>query len=96
MLIVLGRHLDADLRVRALPLEVNRLADVVEQARALGQLPVHLQLRGHDRRQLGDLDRVHQDVLSIGGPITQPPERLHQLGMHVRDPELPERVLPRA
>src|SRR5256712_5116392 len=96
VLIVTRRLLDADLRVRSFPLEVDGLADVVQQARALGQSRVEAQLGRHDRGELGDLDRVHQDVLAVGCPVAQAPQDTHEIRVDTRDFELPERLLPRA
>ena len=55
--------------MRALDLVVDGLADVVQQACALGQLDVRAQLRRHDARQMADLDGMAQHVLAIAGAI---------------------------
>jgi hypothetical protein len=41
--------------VRTLDVVVDRLAEVVEQTRALGELNVDAQLRSHDAGQVADL-----------------------------------------
>src|SRR3989441_936090 len=54
MLAVLGRHLDAQLYVRAVVLVREHLADVVQQGAALGELDVELELRCDDPCEPGD------------------------------------------
>src|SRR3989449_766742 len=54
MLAVLGRHLDAQLYMRAVVLVREHLADVVQQGAALGELDVELELRCDDPCEPGD------------------------------------------
>src|SRR5262249_14888749 len=84
----LAQHLPPQLEVRSLHLAVDRLADVVEQARALGDLGVGTELRGHVGREPGDLLGVLEHVLSVGRPVLQTPEQLDELGMEIRDRKL--------
>jgi len=65
ILTVLGRHLDAELDVRAVMLVRQDFADVVQQRATLGQMDVELQLGGHHPGQVGDLLGVLQDVLPV-------------------------------
>src|SRR5690606_15939257 len=57
----------SDLRVGALDLAVDRLADVVQQARAARHGLVHPDLCGDDPGEVGYLHRVLEDVLSVAG-----------------------------
>jgi hypothetical protein len=93
VLAVAPADLLADLGDASLALVVDRLADVVEQPRPLGELLVEPQLGGHDPRQVGDLLDVVEDVLAVRGPVLQPPEELHQLRVDVLDPELLDGLL---
>ena len=80
-LAVLARHLGRDDGVRALDLVGDRLADVVQQRRPAGRLLAGAQLGGHDRRQVGALDRVLEHVLAVAGAVVQPAQHLDQLGV---------------
>src|SRR5439155_13708018 len=80
-LAVARRHLHAQRRVRALLVVVDGLADVVQQAAALGHLLVHADLGRHHARQVGDLDRVAQDVLPVRGAVVEPAQQLLHLGV---------------
>ena len=66
LLILLG-EVGADLDMGALLLVVDRFADVVQQARALGEVDVQPQLRRHHAGELRDLDGVLVDVLAVAG-----------------------------
>ena len=59
LLAVLVEHLTAELEMRAFHLAVDRLADVVQQAAALGDRVVDAELDGHERRELRHFERVH-------------------------------------
>ena len=65
------RQLPADLGVAALDLRVGRLADVVQQPAALGELRVRAQLGGDDARQDRHLDGVRQHVLAVARAVLQ-------------------------
>ena len=80
-LVVLREHLERQLGVTALLLVGQRLADVVEQAHALGELHVGLDLGRHHPRQPRDLLGVLQAVLAVGGAELHPADQLDQLGM---------------
>ena len=64
-LAVLARDVDADRDMAALDLMVDGLADVVQQAGALGHLHVGAELGGHVAGEVGDLQRVAQHVLPV-------------------------------
>src|SRR5437588_4246026 len=81
-------ELAPDHRVRPLDLVVDRLADVVEQTRALHRLRVVAGLRGENPRDVRDLDRVTQDVLAVRRTEVQPAKKLHQIRMQATDPDL--------
>src|SRR5215813_1153954 len=82
------QDLAPELEVRALHLAVDRLADVVEEAGALGDLGVGAELGRHVRGEPGDLLGVLEDVLPVRGPVFEPPEQLDELGVEVRNREL--------
>ena len=83
------------MRVAALELAVRRLADVVQQARALGEVGVEADLarehRGDERR----LHRVVEHVLVVGKAEFQPAEQLDDLVVQAVDVELRHRLLAR-
>ncbi len=89
-------HLGADLGVGALPLVIDRLADIVQQPRAAGQLLVQAQLGGEHPGEVGDLLAVLQHVLGVGGAVLQPAEQLDDLRVHALDSEFLQRLLPGA
>ena len=64
---------------------VDGLADVVQQAGALGDLEVGAELGGHDAGQMGDLDGVVEHVLAVAGAELEAPEGADQLGRHAVD-----------
>ena len=82
-----------DHRVRALDLVVDGLAQVVQQTGPLGQLGVRAQLRGHQSREVGDLERVDQHVLPVARAELQPAEQLDQFGSQAVDVGVEGRLL---
>ena len=80
-----ARQVGADDGMAALDLVVDGLAQVVQEPRALGRDGVEPELRGHDAREVGHLERVVQHVLAVGGAVAQAAERAHELGMQVVD-----------
>ena len=80
-----ARQVGADDGMAALDLVVDGLAQVVQEPCALGRDGVEPQLRGHDAREVGHLERVVQHVLAVGGAVAQAAERAHELGMQVVD-----------
>ena len=50
---------------------VQGLADIVQQAGALGSLHIGAQLRGHHAGDMADLDGVLQHVLAVAGTVVQ-------------------------
>src|SRR5438067_3720350 len=91
---VLGEHLQRQLRVAPLLLVRQRLADVVEQPHALGQLDVDLDLGRHHPREPGDLLRVLEAVLAVGSPELHAAHELDELGMQPVHPDLETGLLP--
>ena len=86
LVIALG-HLHAQLDVRALQLVIDGLADVVQQARALGKRHIRAQLRGHQAGEVGHLDGMLEHVLSVAGAVAHAAEQLDELmvdAVHVR------------
>src|SRR3954453_13623984 len=64
--------------MRALDLVRQRLADVVQEGRALRGLHARLQLGGHDPGEVDDLERVLEDVLPVARPEPEAAEDLDQ------------------
>src|ERR1043166_1789909 len=79
---VAGRHLHAERGVRALLVVIDGLADVVEQAAALGHPLAHADLGRHHAAQVRDLHRVAQDVLPVARAVVEPSHELLELGVH--------------
>ena len=92
-LAVTARELGRDLRVRALDLVRHRLAEVVQQRGALRGLHGRLDLRGHDPRELHDLERVLEDVLAVARAVAEPAEDLHELVVDLAAVRLEHRLL---
>lgn len=71
--------------MRTLHLVVDGLADIVQQACALGGVNIRAQLGGHHARKVRDLDGVLQDVLAVTRAVMQAAEHLHKLGVQAAD-----------
>src|SRR6185437_5266188 len=95
MLAVLGRHLDAELHVRAFVVVRHDLADVMQERAPLGERHVELQLGRHHPGEPRDFLGVLEDVLPVGGPVLHPAHELDQLGVEAVDPGVVRRLLPR-
>ncbi len=93
VLTVAPGDLGTDEGVAALYFVSQSLAKIMKQCSPLGQGWGQPQFSRHDPRQMGALDKMREDVLPIARPITQASEQGDQLGMHLRDPRLHERVL---
>src|SRR5213075_836694 len=93
LLAVLGRHLDAELHVRAVVLVGEDFADVVQERAALGETDVELQLGGHHAGEVGDFLGVLEDVLPVRRAVLHASDQLHQLGMHATDSDVIDRLL---
>ena len=74
--------------VRALHLAVDRLADVVQERRAHGDVRVEADLPRHDAGQPRDLRRVGQHVLAVAGAVLQPAHQPQDLRMQIVQAEL--------
>ena len=83
----------ADARVAALHLARDRLADVVEEAGALGHVGVEPDLARDQRREERRLDRVVEHVLVVGEPVPELAEQLDDLRVEAVDVELGDGVL---
>ena len=84
-LLVLPGQIHADGDVAALHLVVDSLADVVEEARTLGGVHIHAQLRGHKTGNVGHFDGVIQHVLAVAGAVAHAAQKLDQLGIEAVD-----------
>ena len=69
----------------ALLFVVDRLADIVQQARTLGKIDVQPQLRRHHTGELCDLDGMLVHILAVAGAVFEPAEQFDQLGMQAED-----------
>ena len=84
---VLAEEIDADLQVGAFHLAIDRLADVVHEGGAHGDVGVQTDLFRHDAGEPSDFGRVIEDVLPIAGTVFQPPHEPQNLGMQIVKPE---------
>ena len=84
-LFVFAGDVGADLGMGAFHLVVDGLADVMQQAAALGQGDVRAQLGCHDAGQMGHFDGVLEHVLAVGGAELQAAQQLDQLGVQAVD-----------
>ena len=87
-LAVLAEEVDADLEVRALHLAVDRLADVVQERRADGDVRVDAELPGHDAREARDLGGVIEHVLAVAGAELEASHQPQDLGVQIVQAEL--------
>ena len=87
-LAVLAQEVDADLQVRALHLAIDRLADVVQERGAHGDVRVEADFPRHDAGQPRDLGRVGEHVLAVARAVLQAAHQPVDLGMQVVQAEL--------
>ena len=80
----------------AFQLVVGRLADVVQQAAAAGQVAVQADLFGHHAGEERHFDRVPQHVLAVAGAEVQPAEQVDRPSRAGRGRRLPARPPRRA
>ena len=80
-----------DHRMRAFDLVVDGLADVVQQARELGDVHVGADLGRHHGREMGDLLRMVQHLLSVTRPEAQDAKMAHDLRVQSLQTELQDR-----
>ncbi len=85
---MLAEEVDAELEVRALHLAVDRLADVVQERGAHGDVRVEADLPGHDAGEPRDFGRVRQHVLAVAGAELQPSHQPEDLGVEIVQAEL--------
>ena len=71
----------------------QRLADVVEEAAALGQLDVGPDLGRHHAGQPRHLLRVLEAVLAVGGAVPEPTDHPDELRVQAVHPDLEARPL---
>ena len=94
-LAVLARGGGADDGVRALGLLLDRLADVVQEARAPRGLDRQVELGRHRAGQEADLDRMLQQVLRVARAELELADQAGQLRVQPRQPEIEGRLLAR-
>ena len=90
-LAVLAQEIEAELEMRALQVAVDRLADVVQERRARGDVAVEAEFLGHDAGEERDFARVVQHVLSVAGAELQASHQSQHFGVEVVEPELERR-----
>ena len=73
--------------MRSFHLAVDRFADVVQQSAAFRNRVVHAELHRHQRGELRDFERVHEDVLSVRRAIAKTAEEFENFGVDVGDAE---------
>src|SRR5947209_6680692 len=93
VLAVLAGDLRADDGVAALDLVGERLADVVQHGASLHQHRVEPELARHHPGDVRRLDQMLEDVLAVRRPVAQLSEQRDELGMHVGQTDLDDRVL---
>src|SRR6476661_5822583 len=86
-------HLHAQNGVGQLGLLSAHLADVVEQAGALGFLHVEAHLGGHGGAEVGHFAAVLQQVLPVGGAEAHAAHHLNQLGVQAVNAEVDDGFL---
>ena len=79
--------------MRSLDLVRHRLAEIVQQRRALRRLHRRLDLGRHDPGELDDLERVLEDVLAVARAVAEPAEDLHELLVDLAAVRLVDRLL---
>ena len=79
--------------VRPLFLVADSLPDVVEERPSFGECHVQPQLCRHRPADIGGLSGMVQIVLSVTGPVLQPPQDLHELGVEIRQTEFKDDLL---
>src|SRR6266545_4365277 len=84
----LGQHLEGQLGMAAFLLVGERLADVVEQPHALGELDIGLDLGRHHAGQPRDLLRVLEAVLAVRGAELHAADELDELRVQAVDAHL--------
>ena len=81
MLAVLAGQLRAQGDVGALLLVVNGLAQIMQQAGALGNLHIGAHFGGHEAGQVAYLDGVLEHVLPIAGAVFHAAQQAHDFGV---------------
>ena len=81
--LVLPGKIGAQLYMAAFHLVVNGLAQVMEQAGTLCHGDVHAKLRGHQTGDMGNLNGVVQNVLTVRGTVLLASQNLDQFGVQV-------------
>ena len=86
-LVLLGQ-LHAELDVAALHLMVDGLAEVMQQACALGQRHIDAQLAGQQTGDVCNLNGVVQDVLAVGSTVFLTAQQFDELRVQIVDARL--------
>ena len=74
--------------VRQVGLFLGHLADIVQEAGALGDLRVQAQFGGHDGADVRDFAGVLQQVLAVGGTVFHAADQADELHGHPMDAEV--------
>jgi hypothetical protein len=78
----------------ALDLVRHRLAHVVEKRGALRRLDARPELRRHHAGEVGALEGVLEDVLTVARAVAEAAQHLHELLVHLAAVRLEDRLLP--
>ena len=84
-LLILAGDVDADGHVAALDLVVDGLADIVQEAGALGGGHVDAELGSEQAGNVRNLDGVVEHILAVTGAVLHAAEQLDELGMQAVD-----------
>ena len=85
---VFSEEVDAELEVGSLHLAVDRLANVVQERGADGDVRIETDFPRHDAGEPRDLSRVGEHVLTVARPELQPSHEAEDLRMKVVQPQL--------
>ena len=85
---MLVQQIAAKLEVSSVHLTVHRLADVMNQPGSLRNRGVGAELRCHVVAEPCDLHRVLERVLAVRGAELQSSQKLEELGVEIRNPDL--------
>ena len=85
MLMIPLAQVNADIHMGAFHLAVNCLADVMQQTGTLCLCCIDAQFSGKNTGDMGNLNGMLQDILSITGAVTHAAQQLNQLRMQAMD-----------
>ena len=84
-LVVLPGNVDTDGNMASFDFMVDGLADIMQETGTLGGDHIDTQLRCQETGDVGNFDRVVQNVLAIAGAVTHASQQANQFGMQTVD-----------